>query len=118
MTLDEMIKNCEEVADYDCYVEAELEYAETHRQLAEWLTELKQLREQTRWIPCSERLPEIGRNVLISCKAEYGEWTSEGQLEADGMWTQYRWSAIIPRPKVIAWQPLPESYREESRNDI
>ncbi len=29
-----------------------------HRQLAEWLKELKRLREQTGWIPVSERLPE------------------------------------------------------------
>lgn len=46
MTLDEAIKHCEEVADYDCYGEKQLKCAEEHRQLAEWLKELKRLREQ------------------------------------------------------------------------
>ena len=41
MTIDEAIRHCEEVADKmnDC------ECAADHRQLAEWLTELKELRE-------------------------------------------------------------------------
>lgn len=40
MTIDEAIKHCEEVAEKmnDC------ECAEDHRQLAEWLTELKESR--------------------------------------------------------------------------
>lgn len=41
ITLDKAIKRCEEVADYDCYSDSQLDYAEMHRQLAEWLTELK-----------------------------------------------------------------------------
>lgn len=59
MTLDEAIKNCEEVADmcefqagkydmtdaYESYVSCqEGECAEEHRQLAEWLKELKESR--------------------------------------------------------------------------
>lgn len=36
-----------------------VERAEEHRQLAEWLKELKRLKEHTRWIPVSERLPEV-----------------------------------------------------------
>lgn len=38
--------------------------AERHRQFAEWLKELKQLREQTRWIPCSEKLPDEEKWVI------------------------------------------------------
>ena len=41
ITLDKAISRCEEVADYDCYSDSQLKYSETHRQLAEWLTELK-----------------------------------------------------------------------------
>ena len=45
-----------ENAEKKCY-----KCAEEHRQLAEWLKELKRLREQTRWISCSEkRFPEEG----------------------------------------------------------
>lgn len=45
MTLDEAIKHAEEVADYDCYNENQFKCSEEHRQLAEWLKELKAYRE-------------------------------------------------------------------------
>lgn len=41
MTLDEAIKHCDDIADYDCYNEKQMKCAEDHRQLAEWLKELK-----------------------------------------------------------------------------
>ena len=34
------------------------ECVDKYRQLTEWLKKLKQLREQTKWILCSERIPE------------------------------------------------------------
>ena len=46
MTIDEAIKHAEEVADYDCYNEKQLKCAEEHRQLAEWLKELKNFKEK------------------------------------------------------------------------
>ena len=45
MTLEEGIKQCEEIADYDCYNEKQMKRAEEYRQLAEWLKELKSFRE-------------------------------------------------------------------------
>lgn len=44
MTLDEMISDCLKVAENQCKVDAEFW---DHRQLTEWLTELKELRELT-----------------------------------------------------------------------
>jgi hypothetical protein len=44
MTIEEAIEHCEEVADYDCYNDKEFECAKEHRQLAEWLEELKKYR--------------------------------------------------------------------------
>ena len=41
MILDEAIKQCEEIADYDCYNDNQRKRAEDYRQLAEWLKELK-----------------------------------------------------------------------------
>ncbi len=75
MTLNEAIEHAMEVAeekdtqagfdtDYLCYQMSNTERnqckkcADEHRQLANWLKELKQLREQTRWIPVKEKLPE------------------------------------------------------------
>ena len=45
MTLDEAIRHAEEVAEYDCYNDDQRKCADEHRQLAEWLRELKRLRE-------------------------------------------------------------------------
>ena len=45
MTLDEAIRHAEEVAEYDCYNDEQKKCADEHRQLAEWLRELKRLRE-------------------------------------------------------------------------
>ena len=49
MTLDEAIRHCEEVADNCAVTECEME----HRQLAEWLKELKLRRTEQWWIPCT-----------------------------------------------------------------
>lgn len=68
-----------------------------------------------RWVPCEERLPEIGHNILIS--TIYG-YAGEGEYKGfDGYhhkWIQYRWSATFWDDEVIAWMPLPEPYRGES----
>lgn len=56
MTLEEAIRHCEEYADYDCYNEAQFECAKEHLQLAEWLKELKELREANeRQLHCINR---------------------------------------------------------------
>ena len=59
------------------------------------------------WIPCSERLPEVGQSVLISVG---GMYTAEGCLREDGNWAQFRWDAVQRKDMVGAWQPLPAPY--------
>ena len=46
MTLEESIKHCEDVADYDCFTDDQRKCSEEHRQLADWLRELKERREK------------------------------------------------------------------------
>ena len=58
--------------------------------------------EAPRWIPCSERLPEYGIDVLTVDR--YGEYELNHIIdEEDGEWY---WE------KPIAWRPLPEPYKE------
>lgn len=45
MTIDEAIKHCEEVADTPCFTDEEARCYSEHRQLANWLKELKKYRE-------------------------------------------------------------------------
>ena len=134
MTLDEAIKDMETIAEEnqrvvdtkdvtidmlfcdDEEIEERLEKyqksAENYRQLAEWLKELKQLRERTRWIPVGEKLPEEKVEVLattgwesITIAERYSAndyFINEGATNAD-------------EDDIIAWMPLPEPYKAESR---
>lgn len=132
MTLEEAIKHAEEVAEeqdrlckrYDDasgYTRSHnedirttdakkcVECAKEHRQLAEWLKELKQLREQTRWIPVSERLPEIHKEVIVTdietSDAYQSRYIGDGHWECDNG---------LFKNRIIAWMPLPEPYKAES----
>lgn len=67
-------------------------------------------RNAQQWIPCSERLPEIGQSVLLSVG---GMYSAEGCLREDGDWAQFRWNAIQRKDMVGAWRPLPEPYKGE-----
>lgn len=61
-----------------------------------------------RWIPCSERLPEEDREVLITAWRDTvmiawlddGEWTNDAVTFTDSS-------------MVNAWMPLPEPWKEE-----
>ena len=154
MTLDEAIKHADELAEeqdklckrYDDasgYTRSHNEDIRTtdakkcikcaaeHRQLAEWLKELKQLREQTGWIPIKTRpltkeekeefgheyaymydcpLPDDGQDVLIT------DWC--GNVEIDTFCRDYDafyFETNCDDGEVIAWMPLPTPYKAESK---
>ena len=112
MTIDEAIKHAEEVASKECedWIYC-IKCREEHKQLAGWLKKLKQLREQTKWIPVSEGLPEEETDVLI-CNRNGDIALSRGsystEVENDFIWYTSGWRF----GKVIAWMPLPEPYKE------
>lgn len=71
------------------------------------------------WIPCSERLPEMFKYVLVWCKGRFVDGTHVGEeCKNYGIGIVYnKWkvcqSKDIKDIEVIAWQPLPEPYRGE-----
>ena len=65
------------------------------------------------WIPCSERLPAYGEDVLISI----GGYCNVGHIVPVNEEEQYNWyfSGWYHLPNdVDAWMPLPEPYKENS----
>ena len=127
MTLEEAINHAREVAEKNrkCQEEntiilsnrwiSSMCCAEEHEQLAEWLEELKELREKDRWIPVRERLPEHGKYVLISC--EGFDAPSVAKYEEDDIGETFYLSEDMPCEAfgivVEAWRPLPEPYKEQ-----
>ena len=68
---------------------------------------------KTRWIPCSERLPAYGEDVLISI----GGYCNVGYIVSVNEEEQYNWyfSGWYHLPNdVDAWMPLPEPYKGEN----
>ena len=63
--------------------------------------------ERTRWIPCSERLPENAMNVI----AQFSDGTvTELRYAGNGIFEGiYEYSTRV----IIAWMPLPEPYEGE-----
>ena len=58
------------------------------------------------WIPCSERLPDMHDEVLVTARGE----VSIAWLYVDEKWR----SNDMPQPMfkdIIAWMPLPEPYK-------
>ena len=99
-------------------LDACIECANEHQQLAEWLTELQERREADRWIPVSERLP---KNAFIGCLVTVYETDKRTGDEYEAVlpysvgYDGETWNDIdgevIPF-EVIAWKPLPEPYKE------
>lgn len=63
-----------------------------------------------KWIPVSERLPEIGKVVLITCPFTICLSEHGNRLVTFDQWNGKEW--IRFDGYVSAWQPLPEPYEE------
>lgn len=66
------------------------------------------------WIPCSERLPEIRQDCLVTVKYSgflgmHGFWVKTGHMEAENDWCGDCFGGT-----VIAWMPLPEPWKPET----
>lgn len=69
------------------------------------------------WIPCSDRLPEIRQDCLVTVRytgfmGMHGIWIKTGHMEGENDW----WGDCAGG-EVIAWQPLPEPYQPKGEND-
>ena len=81
--------------------------------LEEVIEAVEEFSAQNKWIPCSERLPDEGINVLCQCQANIFEVL---KLTNDGWYHDVKHCYM--KGFVIAWQPLPEPYKESEEQRV
>ena len=64
---------------------------------------IKALEAEPHWIPVAERLPEVSGCYLVSVKNDHKRGYSKTAWFEKGAW--------FARQDVIAWMPLPESFK-------
>ena len=96
------------------------------KRLDDWINGLPSAQPEQRWIPVSERLPEIKQHVLLSCygRVIYGRMISEdgnsgypvfeicdsvGEKRPIVLETTVH--SKFTTSRIIAWMPLPEPYK-------
>ena len=67
------------------------------------------------WIPCSEKLPDVRQDVLVTVKytgfmGMHGYWIKTGHME-----TENDWWGDCAGGEVIAWMELPSAYRPKEK---
>ena len=90
-------------------------------EIQDTLESLPAVQPETHWIPCSERLPENEEYVLISKKptmiSGYKWSVAIAVRMADLRSRKIQWRdtgfGVIQEDKVLAWMPLPASYKGE-----
>ena len=70
------------------------------------------------WIPVSERLPE--KEDIYQVTIKYKNFAGIHLTVRTAIYENKKWNIHGPQPvisniKIIAWQPLPEPYKEEER---
>lgn len=116
MTLEEAIAHAKEISENQYICE---ECQKEHRQLADWLEELKSLREKSKWIPVSERLPDKYMKCFVTVNKKYPPHgftdvfvMEDTYFECEG---EFNWQSKFEGMdwNIVAWMPLPEPYKGE-----
>ena len=106
-------------SNFDGWNEEDIKYSAK----AEMCEELKEIVQEVAeeyhggWIHCSERLPEIGQEVIVSTKngsvysnIYYDYIDSNAKEPCFHRWDDEMWHCFML--DVIAWQPLPKPFKE------
>ena len=122
MTLDEVIKRYSDNAEYE-RTHGNLQGCLEFRQLAEWLKELKQLREQQPCEDCISRQAAIDELELQA--KEMSQWSERYTEQAKGVLTAKNiikdLPPVTPQPKIgrwIRWLEVIESADGKSTDHI
>ena len=91
----------------DCYKYAGVHVKVIQDMIEQLLADLEQDEKENGWIPCSERLPENGTNVIASFSSGT---VTELRYVANGI---FHGIYEYPTKVIVAWRPLPEPYKED-----
>ncbi len=76
------------------------------------------VKSKPQWIPCSERLPEVYKDVLICWDFKGNREVLIGNMYSDGTFHGYDDEYLTHNGrkyrKAVAWMPLPEPWRGDS----
>jgi hypothetical protein len=102
----ELVPLCDD-HEYQGYVpKSACELCMLREEFVKLTAEVERLREQTRWVPCSERYPKSGQTVQVyfgNCSPPYQDvWRYDG-------FNQYfrAGKSRHPAEDVTHWQPIP-----------
>ena len=92
----------------------EYKYSNATKYLYDRIDRLPPVKQEPRWIPVSERLPEEKQAVLVWCPQYKNIYCA--YLEKEQWWIFGAFVQIVPN-EVIAWMPLPTPYDSQERSD-
>ncbi len=118
MTLDEQITILEHNSEYE-RTQGNLQGCLDFRHLVEWLKDYKCLlssKKVEKWIPVTENTPSIGE-IVLWCNKE-GRVFSSAITHRNKYYSYvgkhgYFGSGLEQKGNILAWQPLPTSYKME-----
>lgn len=86
------------------WAEDEYPHPTEHNEALAAIQRVEALLESTRWIPCTERMPELGERVLVWNSTRKCVVSDRRMLSYDGS----RWYWGGGSMDVTHWQPLPK----------
>lgn len=89
-------------------------YLQIYKAILEGIKNEPTIYPEPKWIPCSKRLPEKDKTVLVQTVT--GTITDGERWDDSGWWFYGQGEYNATDDWIVAWKPLPEPYQTEECN--